>query len=97
MITIKGKKYKSFADIKRKWMRNNKFRDEYNSHRLEFAIKSALMKARIEKRLSQKQIADKAGIQQSAVARFESGKYGATIAFTEKLARAVGVKIHVNS
>ncbi len=95
MRIINKKKYTTFADLKRKWMKNKKFRDEYNSHRLEFAIIDGLIRARNQKKMTQKQIAKKAGVHQSAIARFESGKSGATLSFTEKLARAVGVKIRV--
>lgn len=88
-------KYTTFDDLKRKWMKDKKFRREYESSRIEFALISALIRARYEKKITQKMLAKKAGLHQSAIARFESGVWNPTLAFTSKLAHALNVKVKV--
>lgn len=95
MKTFNEKKYTTFGDIKREWMNNKKFKKEYESSRLEFALISALIQARYKNKITQKKLAKKAGLHQSAIARFESGRWNPTIAFTSKLAHALNVKIKV--
>jgi len=53
---------------------------------------SLLKSWRILKGLSQTQLAEKAGLKQSAIARLESDKHTPTKATQEKLAEALGVK-----
>lgn len=55
----------------------------YESLEVEFKIYNALVKARIEKKLTQKQLASKLGIAQSALARFESGRTNPTLSFLQ--------------
>jgi HTH-type transcriptional regulator/antitoxin HipB len=67
----------------------------YDSLEVEFKIYSALVKARIEKKLTQKQLASKLGIAQSALARFESGRTNPTLSFLQKITSGLGLKITI--
>lgn len=67
----------------------------YDSLEVEFKIYNALVKARIEKKLTQKQLAQKLGIAQSALARFESGRTNPTLSFLQKITSGLGLKITV--
>lgn len=67
----------------------------YDSLEVEFKIYSALVKARIEKKLTQKELAKKLGIAQSALARFESGRTNPTLSFLQKVTSGLGLKITV--
>lgn len=67
----------------------------YESLNIEFAIYNALVKARIEKKLTQKQLAQKLGIAQSALARFESGRTNPTLAFLQKITNRLGLKLTI--
>lgn len=67
----------------------------YDSLELEFKIHDALVDARIEKKLTQKQLAAELGIAQSALARFESGRTNPTLSFLQKITSGLGLKLTV--
>jgi ribosome-binding protein aMBF1 (putative translation factor) len=71
---------------------NKKAHDELE---LEFKIYNALVNARIRKNLTQKELAQKIGIAQSALARFESGRTNPTLSFLQKVTSALGLKLTV--
>ena len=67
----------------------------YDALEVEFTIYNALVKARIEKKLTQKQLAKELGIAQSALARFESGRTNPTLSFLQKVTSGLGLKLTV--
>lgn len=76
-------------------MRDPEFKKAHESLHVEFAIYEALIRARIEKKLTQKQLAKSLGIAQSALARFESGRGNPTLAFLQKVTSGLGLKLTV--
>ena len=52
-------------------------------------------RARIKKRLTQGELAKIVGTKQSAISRFESGRYNPSVEFLMKLAKALGKRIEV--
>lgn len=97
MIIFKGKKYRNFREISDKWMKDPAYKKAYDELDLEFSIISAVIDARIKKGMTQKKLAEKMGTKQSSIARFESGNYNPTLAFVQKLLKAIGAKIRVSS
>ena len=85
----------SYSDLRRKWMKDLKFKKAYDDLEPEFAIIRALIKMRIEKKMSQKDLAKKLGTKQPAIARFESGAYNPTLSFLKKLSTALGGKLEI--
>ncbi len=61
----------------------------------EFLILEALIRARIEKKLTQSELARQIGVAQSALARFESGRTNPTLSFLQKVTHGLGLKITV--
>lgn len=59
----------------------------------EFQILEALIRARIEKKLTQSELARQIGVAQSALARFESGRTNPTLSFLQKVTHGLGLKI----
>ena len=55
----------------------------------------ALIGARIERDLTQKQLAELSGIRQSNISRIENGTCSPTIATLQKLAAAMDKKLHI--
>ena len=90
---MKTKPYKSFKQWSKEQMRDPEFRKISQSLELEFALIEAIIRERAKHGVTQKQLAEKMGTKQSAIARFESGNYNPTLAFIQKLADALGVKI----
>jgi len=75
--------------------KDKSYKQAYEDLDLEFSLISALIDARIKKGLTQTKLAEKAGTKQSSIARFESGSYNPTLAFVQKLAGALNIKIQL--
>ena len=86
---------KTYKQFREEFFRDPVKRKAYESLEVEFKIHSALVKARIEKKLTQKQLASKLGIAQSALARFESGRTNPTLSFLQKITSGLGLKLTV--
>lgn len=86
---------KTYKRFKEEFLRDSENRKAYESLDVEFKIYNALVKARIEKGLTQKQLASKLGIAQSALARFESGRTNPTLSFLQRVASGLGLKLTV--
>lgn len=64
--------------------------------KLEFSIIEQVIKKRLDKGLTQKQLAEKIGTKQSAIARLEAGSINPSVAFLAKVAKALGGKLQVS-
>jgi len=78
-------------------MKRPGFKKAYEESEFEFQIISALISARNKEKLTQRKFAEKIGITQSALARFESGRINPTLAFLKKIATGLGLKFVVKS
>ena len=87
---------KTHKKFKEEFQKDPKNRKAYENLEVEFKIYNALVRARIEKKLTQKQLASKLGIAQSALARFESGRTNPTLSFLQKVASGLGLKLTVS-
>lgn len=67
----------------------------YDDLEIEFQIYEALIQARIEKKLTQREFARRIGLAQSALARFESGRTNPTLSFLKKVTVGLGLKLIV--
>jgi DNA-binding XRE family transcriptional regulator len=63
---------------------------------LEYNVIREFIKARLEKNLTQQQLADLVGTQQSNISRLESGNYNPSLEFLDKLAKALDKKIELH-
>ncbi len=86
---------KTHKQFKAEMMRDPAFKKAYDDLEVEFTIYNALVRARIEKKLTQKQLSTKLGIAQSALARFESGRTNPTLSFLKKVTVGLGLKLTV--
>jgi ribosome-binding protein aMBF1 (putative translation factor) len=84
-----------FDDILREQMRSKKFRDEFYKEiaRLELAVQ--LRKMRQAKKMTQKNVAEKANMPQSVVARLESGTHSVSVDTLSRVAHVLGKKIRL--
>ena len=84
-----------FDNLKRKWMKDPEFKRAYDDLEFEFQLIRALIHARAEKKLTQRELARKIGVAQSALARFESGRTNPTLSFLKKVTAGLGLKMTV--
>ncbi len=69
--------------------------DAYDAARLAFELGRRVRELRVQQGLSQTELAQRAGMTQPAVARFEAGGTVPTLPVLERLARALGAKLSV--
>lgn len=76
-----------------KQMKNPKFREEMQKTELEYQIARAMLKARIEKNMTQTQVAKAAGIDQADVSRVENGVGNPKISTLCRIANGLGMEV----
>ncbi len=86
---------KTYASFKREMLKNSKIRSAYDALEPEFEVISSLIKRRLEKGLTQRQLAERLGTKQSAIARLESGSYNPSLDFLKKVTHALDAKLHI--
>ena len=77
----------------KKQMKNPKFREEMEKTELEYQIARAMMKARLEKNMTQTQVAKIAGIDQADVSRVENGIGNPKISTLRRIANSLGMEV----
>ena len=86
-----------FEDFKRKaFAKDPELKRAYDDLEVEYSIIEQVIQRRLEKGLSQKQLAEKIGTKQSAIARLEGGNTNPSVAFLEKVAKALGGKLQIS-
>jgi predicted transcriptional regulator len=86
---------KSYKSIKRKLLEDKIVQQEYERLSPQFSVVRAIMQKRMEKGISQKELAERIGTRQSAIARFESGAYNPTLSFIGRLADALDADVRI--
>lgn len=95
MIAPKDRKHMDFAGWKKRVLKDPKIRAEYDKLQPEFAVIQAIIRGRVNKGITQKDLAEKIGTKQSVISRLESGNANPSIAFLKKLAAALDTKLEI--
>ena len=82
-------------DLKKRWMEDAKFREEYAKADEEYALVEALVRARTAANLTQAELARQIGTTQSAVARLEGGRVSPSFATLRRYAEATGTRLTI--
>lgn len=77
-------------------MEDENFRKLWEDMEPEFQIIEMIINTRHEKGLTQKQLADLAGIEQASLSRIETGKVSPDLATIKKIAGAMGKKLELS-
>jgi DNA-binding XRE family transcriptional regulator len=83
----------SWKDIQKEMLKNPAVKAEYDKLAPEFELASSIIQARIDKKLTQKELARKAGLSQVMIARLESGSSNPTFATITRVAGALGKEL----
>ena len=78
-----------------KQLQNENFRKEYEALEPEYAIMKAVLDARIESGLTQKELSDLSGITQGDISRLENGNGNPSIKTLKRLANAMGKNLKI--
>lgn len=84
-----------FQTHKKQLMKNPEFRKAYEESELEYQVARAVIRARIEKGLTQKQLAERLNTKQSVISRLESANTTASLSFLKRLAEALNISLQV--
>lgn len=76
-------------------MKNPAFKKAYEESELEYQIARALIKARLERGLTQKELAEKLNTRQSVVSRVENAKTVPSLSFLKRLAQVLNATLRV--
>ena len=87
---------KNYKQFKKEVLKDKKIKEAYEELGPEFNFIRAIIKKRIDRGLSQEELAKKIGTKQSAISRLESGKYNPTFKVLNKVARALDSKIKIS-
>jgi DNA-binding Xre family transcriptional regulator len=96
MNASKIKEYK-FENLLEKKLKDKSFREEYEKLEKEFALAEEVIRLRLEKNMTQAELAQKAGTSQPAIARLESGKYNnISLSFLRKIGKVLNVEPEIH-
>ena len=84
--------HKKYLD---KQLENPEFVAEWERQRPEREYVKAIIAARMEQNLTQKELAEKTGIRQSNISRIENGNCSPTVATLQQIADGVGKTLHI--
>ncbi|PKA23694.1 transcriptional regulator [Leptospira sp. mixed culture ATI2-C-A1] len=93
-------KTKDFDSLLKNQLKDKKFKSEYDALSNEFTLAKEIIKLRKKRHLTQKDLAEKIGTSQPAIARIESGNYkNLSLSFINRLAKALDAVpvIHLKS
>ncbi len=90
------RKYIPVEEAAKEWMKDPEFRKAYDALEEEFALASALIKARGDADLTQEQVAVAMGTTQAFVARLESGRSMPSTRTLKRFAKATGTKLRIS-
>jgi len=82
--------------LKKRLMEDPEFRAEYAHADAEYAVIEALIRSRVDAKLSQAELARKLGTTQSSIARLEGGGVSPSLATLRRYAAATGSRLKVS-
>ena len=86
---------KTLAQFKKEAFKRPGVKKAYTEMQPEMKIIRALIISRNKKGMSQRKLAQKIGVPQSALARFETGKINPTLSSLQKITSGLGLKLLV--
>lgn len=92
---MKKKKFYTHEELHKKWMKDPAYRLEYEKLEPEFALASAMIEARIKKKMSQEELAKRVGTGQAVISRLEGMNAKPSISLIQRVADALGLKFEL--
>ena len=87
---------KSFDEYLAEQMKDPEFKAEYDALEPEFAVVSAMIEARKTSGLTQKELAEKTGINQADISRIENMNGNPSLRTLKRLAAGMGMQLHLS-
>ena len=90
------RKFIPVEEAAKEWMKDPEFRAAYDSLEDEFALATALIRARGEADMTQEEVAQAMGTTQAVIARLESGRSRPSTRTLERFAKATGTRLRIS-
>lgn len=87
---------KDYKILKRKFLKDAAIKKAYDTLEPEYKLARLIIQKRLEKGLTQKELAIKTKTKQSAIARLESGNYNPSILSLFKIAKALKSELNIS-
>jgi len=84
---------REWKEYKKEVFKDPAFKKAYDALEPEFKLASSLIQARLDNKLTQQQLAKKAGVSQAVVARLESGQANPTVSTVNRVAGILGKEL----
>lgn len=84
-----------WEDLEKELLSDQETKKEVDKLSPRYRVISELISARIKEKMTQKDVAEKVGTKQSAIARLESGNTNPSLDFLQRVASATGHFIHL--
>ncbi len=76
-------------------LKNPEFKKEYDALEPEFALSRAILDARREKGITQKELSERTGIAQGDISKLENGSANPSVKTLKRVAAALGKKVKI--
>lgn len=86
---------RKFNDYREEQLRDEEFRKEYENMQPEFDIIRAIVNARTSKNLTQKELAERTGINQADISKLENGTRNPTVNLLKRLAEGMDMVLKI--
>ena len=87
---------KSYGEFLKEQLRDPEFAAAYYELEPEFQVAREVIRLRLEKGLTQKELAELVGTKQSGISRLENASVKPSLGFLQKVARALGARIEIH-
>jgi transcriptional regulator with XRE-family HTH domain len=85
----------TIRDLHAEWMKDPAYQRDYDALEPEFALATALIRARADAGLTQEELAARMGTKQEVIARWEGGKVMPSTRTLARLAKATGTRLQI--
>ena len=77
-------------------MKNPEFKQEWDSHEMEYQLMMMILKARKDQNMTQMELAERTGLRQFNISRIEKGQALPSIATLSKIAQGLGKRLQIS-
>ena len=88
-----GMAMSSYKDYKKRALQNSEVKAEYDALQPEYDIIQAMIDARVQQNMTQKDLSTKTGITQADISRIENGTRNPSLSMVKKLAHGLGMQL----
>ena len=84
---------KNWKTVRRELLKNPEVKRAYDELEPEYKLAHSLIKARLAKKMTQAELAEKSGVNQVIIARLESGTANPTVGTVNRVANTLGKEL----